>query len=158
MLWLKLSRRSTMPRTDIPAWKLKVTERPVALPAARVCVGVVWGWRWTFFSIFLRGFRFNPFRTRISPYTRHIFDARWFCACHSSFLTTCSGDSKPYMILKALDESYKNHKGFGIIRASGDEQWPPTSIHVRTRYDRRVLSSGPERVRNSGRTKKEHGT
>ena len=26
-----------------------------------------------------------------------------------SSLTTCSDDSKPYMILKALDESYKNH-------------------------------------------------
>ena len=30
-------------------------------------------------------------------------------------LTTCSDDSKPYMILKALDESYKNHIGFAII-------------------------------------------
>jgi hypothetical protein len=38
------------------------------------------------------------------------------------FLTTCSDDSKPYMILKALDESYKNHIGFAIIRAS-DEEW-----------------------------------
>ena len=37
------------------------------------------------------------------------------------FLTTCSDDSKPYMILKALDESYKNHIGFGIIRAGGEE-------------------------------------
>ena len=25
------------------------------------------------------------------------------------FLTTCSNDSKPYMILEGLDESYKNH-------------------------------------------------
>ena len=38
------------------------------------------------------------------------------------FLTTCSDDSKPYMILKALDESYKNHIGFAIIRAIGEEQ------------------------------------
>ena len=38
-----------------------------------------------------------------------------------AFLTTCSDDSKPYMILKALDESYKNHIGFAIIRASGEE-------------------------------------
>ena len=39
-----------------------------------------------------------------------------------SFLITCSDDSKPYMILKALDESYTNHIGFAIIRASGEEQ------------------------------------
>ena len=38
------------------------------------------------------------------------------------FLTTSSDDSKPYMILKALDESYKNHIGFTIIRSSGEEQ------------------------------------
>ena len=38
------------------------------------------------------------------------------------FLTTCSDDSKPYMILKGLDEGYKNHVGFAIIRASGEEQ------------------------------------
>ena len=30
--------------------------------------------------------------------------------------------SAPYMILKGLDESYKNHIGFAIIRASGEEQ------------------------------------
>jgi len=35
------------------------------------------------------------------------------------FFTTCSDDSKPYMILKGLDESYKNHVGFAIIRARG---------------------------------------
>ena len=29
--------------------------------------------------------------------------------------------SKPYMILTALDESYKNHIGFAIIRASSEE-------------------------------------
>ena len=33
------------------------------------------------------------------------------------FLITCSDDSKPCMILKALDQSYKNHIGFAIIRA-----------------------------------------
>ena len=38
------------------------------------------------------------------------------------FLTTCLDDSKPYMILKALDESYKNHVRFAIIQASGGEQ------------------------------------
>ena len=58
-------------------------------------------------------------------------------------LTTCSDDSKPYMILKALDESYKNHIGFPIIRATGEEQYPPTSSHMRET----VLSSGPERVK-----------
>ena len=31
------------------------------------------------------------------------------------FLTTCSDDSKPYMILKGLDESNKNHIGFASI-------------------------------------------
>ena len=30
-------------------------------------------------------------------------------------------DSKPYTILKALDQSYKNHIGFAIIRAMGEE-------------------------------------
>ena len=39
-----------------------------------------------------------------------------------SFRTTCSDDSKPYMILKGLAEGYKNHVGFDIIRASGEEQ------------------------------------
>ena len=34
------------------------------------------------------------------------------------FLTTCSDNGKLHMILKALDESYKNHIGFGIIRGS----------------------------------------
>ena len=38
-----------------------------------------------------------------------------------SFLITCSDDSKPYMILKALDESYTNRIGFAIIRASDEE-------------------------------------
>ena len=64
-----------MPRTDIPAWKLKVTERPVALPA-RVCVDVVWGWRWPFFKkkapfVFLRGFPFTfPFGIAGEPRKR----------------------------------------------------------------------------------------
>ena len=31
------------------------------------------------------------------------------------FLTNCSDDSKPYMILKGLDESSKNHIGFASI-------------------------------------------
>ena len=38
------------------------------------------------------------------------------------FLNTCSNDSKPYMILKALDDDAKNHIGFAIIRAIGEEQ------------------------------------
>ena len=38
-----------------------------------------------------------------------------------AFLTTCSDHSKPYMILTALDQSYKNHIGFAIIRATGEE-------------------------------------
>ena len=33
-----------------------------------------------------------------------------------------SDDSEPYMILKALDQSYNNHIGFAIIRAIGEEQ------------------------------------
>ena len=37
------------------------------------------------------------------------------------FLTTCSGDSKPYMILVALIKGFQNHMGFVIIRASGEE-------------------------------------
>ena len=57
-------------------------------------------------------------------------------------LTTCSDDSKPYMILKGLDQSYTNHIGFAIIRASGEEQNPSTSSRVRAT----VLNSGPERV------------
>ena len=51
-------------------------------------------------------------------------------AAKAVFLTTCSDDSKPYMILKALDESYKNNTGFGIMRASGEEQRLPTSSLV----------------------------
>ena len=45
-------------------------------------------------------------------------------ACQVPFLTTCSDDSKPYMILKGADKGYKNHVGFAIIRASGEEQEP----------------------------------
>ena len=58
------------------------------------------------------------------------------------FLTTCSNASKPYMILKALDKSYKNHIGFGTIQAIGEEQQPPMSSHMCAT----VLSSRPERV------------
>ena len=43
------------------------------------------------------------------------------------FLATCSDDSKPYMILEGLDESYKNHVGFAIIRARDEEWQAPTS-------------------------------
>ena len=38
------------------------------------------------------------------------------------FLNTCSDDSKPYMILKALDEDSKNHIGFAIIQAIGEKK------------------------------------
>ena len=39
-----------------------------------------------------------------------------------ALLTTGSDDSKPYVFLKTLDESYKNHIIFTTIRASGEEQ------------------------------------
>ena len=35
------------------------------------------------------------------------------------FLSTCSDDGKPYMILKDLVESLPNHIGFAIIQAHG---------------------------------------
>ena len=57
---------------------------------------------------------FNPFRRTVS----HVIQPSLMVAC-LAFLTTCSDDSKPYMILKALDESYKNHVGFVIIRVRG---------------------------------------
>ena len=38
------------------------------------------------------------------------------------FLTTCSDDSKPYMIRVALIKAFQNHIGFAIIRASGEEK------------------------------------
>ena len=81
---------------------------------------------------------FNPFRTAVS----YMIQAVYLMVPRLSFLITCSDDSKPYMILKALDESYKNHIGFAIIRASGEGLQPPTSSRVRAT----VLSSGPERV------------
>ena len=37
------------------------------------------------------------------------------------FLTTCSDDTKPYMILVALIKGFQNHIGFAIIRASDEE-------------------------------------
>ena len=49
---------------------------------------------------------------------RHLFARR-----KPSILTMCLGDGKPYMILKALDESYRNHIGFAIIRARGEAHW-----------------------------------
>ena len=65
-------------------------------------------------------------------------------ALPSLSLTTCSDDSKPYMILKALDKSYKNHIEFAIIRASGEELQPPTSSRVRATVF--SSASGPGRV------------
>ena len=35
-----------------------------------------------------------------------------------SVLTTCSDDRKPYVILKALDESYTNHVEFATGRSA----------------------------------------
>ena len=35
-------------------------------------------------------------------------------------VTTCSDNSKPYMMLNGLDESYMMHEGFAIIRAGGE--------------------------------------
>ena len=49
------------------------------------------------------------------------------------------------MILKALHESYKNHIGFAIVRASDEDWQTPTFSRVRAT----VLSSGPERVKPS---------
>ena len=36
--------------------------------------------------------------------------------------TICSYDSTPHRILKALDQSYKNHMGLAIIRAIGEKK------------------------------------
>ena len=58
------------------------------------------------------------------------------------FLTTCSSDSKPCMIVKALVKDYKHHKGFAIISASGAEWVQPTSSHEQGN----PLLSGPVRV------------
>ena len=60
---------------------------------------------------------FNPFRTTVSYMIRALL-----VVPHLSVLTTCSDDRKPYVILKALDESYTNHVEFAIIRAVGEEQ------------------------------------
>ena len=59
-------------------------------------------------------------------------------------LTTCSDDGKPHMLVKALDQSYKNHVGSAVIRASGEAEYPPTSGHVCAT----VLHSRPERVKD----------
>ena len=57
----------------------------------------------------------NPLHKRV------VVVARPRCP-RSSLLTTRSDDSKPYMILKGRDESYKNHVGVAIVRAVGEEQ------------------------------------
>ena len=56
----------------------------------------------------------NPFQdTQIYPHIRGMLDGSMLAI----ILTTCSDDgNEPYMILKALDELYKNHTGFAIIR------------------------------------------
>ena len=48
----------------------------------------------------------------------------------TSPLTTCSDDGKLYMLVNTLDQSYKNHVGFAVIRASGEAEYLPTSGHV----------------------------
>ena len=39
----------------------------------------------------------------------------------AQILSMSSDDSKPYMIWKALDETFQNHIGFAIIRARGKD-------------------------------------
>ena len=48
-----------------------------------------------------------------------IYEAHSMVLC-LPFLTTCSGDSKPYMILVALIKGFQNHIGFAIIREIGE--------------------------------------
>ena len=76
--------------------------------------------------------------------TRHAGGLSWSRRCHSSPLARMIANPISYMILKGLDESYKNHVGFAIIRASGEEWQPPTSSHVRAT----VWSSERERVKH----------
>ena len=53
----------------------------------------------------------------------------WLNVCRCCFSPLARMIAKPYMILKALDKSYKNVTGFAIIRASGEEQQPQTFSH-----------------------------
>ena len=53
---------------------------------------------------------FNPFRTRTQHGCTHMDGRRRLL-----FLTTCSDDSKPYMILEVLVKGYQNHIGSAII-------------------------------------------
>ena len=69
------------------------------------------------------------------------------------FLTTCSDDSKLYMIIVALIKGFQNHIGFAIIRASGEE-WRARKRHNRavnlsryTMLERVNGIEGPVRVR-----------
>ena len=50
-----------------------------------------------------------------------IFLVALFARRRLSFLTTCSDDSKPYMILVALVNGFQNHIGFAMLRASGED-------------------------------------
>ena len=64
-----------------------------------------------------RGLKAQPFLTLTGPLSSREdrgIAGRQRIPC----LTSCSDDSKLYMVLKALDESYKNHIGFAIVRAS----------------------------------------
>ena len=87
-------------------------------------------------------YAFNPFRTRTQNGRTHMVGRRRLL-----FLTTCSDDSKPYMILVALIKGFQNHIGFAIIRASGEEctgrrgNWDHQKPHGS--YD----PCGPERVK-----------
>ena len=49
-------------------------------------------------------FNLDPFTHAVLPGGQSLWTLP-----HLPFLTTCSDDSKPYIILKALDESYKNN-------------------------------------------------
>ena len=53
----------------------------------------------------------NPFGTAAQP----VGGGRVVVVAPLPVLATCSDDSKPYMVLKGLDESYKNHVGSAII-------------------------------------------
>ena len=63
----------------------------------------------------MKGLSVNPFGTRMQHSGTHMAGRRWVLC-----LTTCSDDSKPYMILVALIKGFHQQLGFAIIRASGE--------------------------------------
>ena len=75
------------------------------------------------------------------------------------FFTTCSDDSKPYMILVALTKAFQNNVGFAIYRPSG--AWcrgmagarPPRNRLYTAVGTGVALYSGPdERVKNGAKS------